>query len=501
MRVLVGGVASIALILAGALAMDWYRLSFEPTTDGVLRIAVDLRNVHLCHLTQLCVSTPLAPLPGMFPTLAAVTMWSSLGVAGLAAFQAGTRILTGGAYESVTRLGYMVSLMAVSIAVATAYMFGPESEGAMIGAAAQAGVVLHRTWGPLTLIAGLIGGFATLYIAVAPESSDRGAAYKPVHLPPARALSESRTRTPVVRIPFPEHTGLFPMPGRGATGTAASARPPGERKAVGSTAIPFPERPERPTAELAVAGIDRPRGLSPDPRARPTTDLRSPRAPTMTGIQPMRAPTAVGSQPIGLRPPTSPPAAAPARPPPRQVPRSTDAPAPGERPATGVHAVGAPARPTGASDAPGAPPSRTKSGPVAPVPEHLRNRLSYVAITAELTGGGIDARREDGSSRLVLWRDVVGVVARRMPPAYDATVFVDVVSAAGSTLRIVPWTRLTGEPIAGELAERPRGVIEHVLRRCPGARLDPATRNFLATDEVAQLPDLATLRAHDERLA
>src|SRR5262249_21478741 len=88
--------------------------------------------------------------------------------------------------------------------------------------------------------------------------------------------------------------------------------------------------------------------------------------------------------------------------------------------------------------------SRTKSGPLPPIPEHLRNRLRYVALTAEVTGGGIDARREDGLSRLVLWRDVVGVVARRMPPAYDGAAFVDIVSTVGSTLRIVPWTRLTG---------------------------------------------------------
>jgi len=62
------------------------------------------------------------------------------------------------------------------------------------------------------------------------------------------------------------------------------------------------------------------------------------------------------------------------------------------------------------------------------VPEHLRKRLSYVALTAELTGGGIDARREDGTSRLVLWRDVVGVVVRRMPPVFDNALFVDIVS-------------------------------------------------------------------------
>jgi hypothetical protein len=145
--------------------------------------------------------------------------------------------------------------------------------------------------------------------------------------------------------------------------------------------------------------------------------------------------------------------------------------------------------------------SRTMSGPLPPIPEHLRNRLQYVALTAEMTGGGIDARREDGISRLVLWRDVVGVVARRMPPIYDGAAFVDIVSTAGSTLRIVSWTRLTGDLVEADADARPRAVVEHVVARCPTARLDPATRQFLDSGEPAQLPDLDTLRAHDARLA
>jgi hypothetical protein len=146
---------------------------------------------------------------------------------------------------------------------------------------------------------------------------------------------------------------------------------------------------------------------------------------------------------------------------------------------------------------------RRKTSSIAPIPEHLRHRLSYVAITVELTSGGLDARREDGSSRLVLWRDVVGVVVRQLPPAYDGAVFVDVVSTAGSTLRIVPWTRLTGDPVdaVGGDDDRPRAIVERVVAMASGARLDPATRQFFETGEVAQLPDLETLRAHDARLA
>jgi hypothetical protein len=168
---------------------------------------------------------------------------------------------------------------------------------------------------------------------------------------------------------------------------------------------------------------------------------------------------------------------------------------------TGVTRAARPSTDPSVSGAPSAPLAMRRTGPLPPVPEHLRNRLQYVALTADVTGGGVDARREDGLSRLVLWRDVVGVVARRLPPVYDSAAFVDIVSTAGSTLRIVPWTRLTGELVDAAGDDRPRAVVEHVLARCPNARLDPATQHFLDTGEPAQLPDLDTLRAHDDRLA
>jgi hypothetical protein len=174
MRVLVGAIASLALILAGTLVMDWYRLSFGAVAGGAEQIAIDLRNVHICSTGHVCAAVPLPPLSGMFPTLATATLWSSLGFAALVAFQTGARVLTGNANDSLTKLGYMLALMTISLAVAAAYMFGPEPEGPGIGLAAQVGIALHRTWAPLTLLAGHVAGFATLYMAVAPESSDRG---------------------------------------------------------------------------------------------------------------------------------------------------------------------------------------------------------------------------------------------------------------------------------------------------------------------------------------
>jgi hypothetical protein len=141
-----------------------------------------------------------------------------------------------------------------------------------------------------------------------------------------------------------------------------------------------------------------------------------------------------------------------------------------------------------------------RSQPIA-IPEHVRGKLRFAALTAELTRGGVDARREDGSARLVIWRDVVGVVARRLPPELDGDTFVDLVSTAGSTIRITPWTRLTGDPIEGDGEARARSVVKLVLAQCAEIKLDRATREFVDGKPAAQLPDAAMLAKHDEHLA
>lgn len=607
LRVLVGGFAAIALILVGALAMDWFRLSFA-SEAGSGSLGVDLRHIRTCVAGVACVTVRLGPLPGMYPALAAVTMWSSLLVVAMVVFQGGMRVLTGNASEAITRLGYMVTLMALSIAVATAYIFGLDNEGPKIAAAVEAAGALRRAEGPLTLILGLMTALVALYWATASESSDPAAAYKPVTVPSA----DGRSRTPSMRIPFPEQSGLIQLPT-----DPASVEPQVPLRTRPMTEAPEPPDrtgsgtgrhlvSERPTTDLRrpATGAHKPgftavgtnpnqpapltaRSQSPTgPQARsqsPTgPQARSPsptgpqaRSPSPTGPQsnlrtrsPTGAPTADGSTrnadafdpasrtriPTGLSKPIDPartPTGAPsstgdashARTPtgssnaidpasrartPTGAPLLADGaartrtitgvmsavepePQPRTRTMTGVVPVRAATAeprnrtstgmiPVQAGEATGMHAARTKSGPLPPVPPHLRNRLAYVAVTAELTSGGIDARREDGTSRLVLWRDVVGVVARRLPDVYDATTFIDVVSTAGSTLRIVPWTKLTGVPVADGEA-RPRGIVECVVERCPAARVDPATQYFLETGEAAQLPDLSTLKAHDERLA
>ncbi len=141
-----------------------------------------------------------------------------------------------------------------------------------------------------------------------------------------------------------------------------------------------------------------------------------------------------------------------------------------------------------------------------PGPSHLRGKLRYAAAIVELTRGGLDARREDGTNVLVVWRDIVGAVARRLPKELEGITFVDLVSTAGSTLRLLPWTRLSlddNRQLDDQTeARRALAILAVVSDRCPDITFDPATRAFIESrSEAAQLPDLATLAAHDERLA
>jgi hypothetical protein len=142
--------------------------------------------------------------------------------------------------------------------------------------------------------------------------------------------------------------------------------------------------------------------------------------------------------------------------------------------------------------------------PPAAVPDALANKLRYTTLSANISHVGIDAKREDGFARVVMWPDVVGIVARRLPATapYEGVTFIDLVSTAGATLRILPWTQLTGDAIIGDGVERARALCQLVAARCRGAKLDPATRTFIGSHgQAAQLPDEETLAAHDKRLA
>ena len=156
-----------------------------------------------------------------------------------------------------------------------------------------------------------------------------------------------------------------------------------------------------------------------------------------------------------------------------------------------------------ASAAPAPAPIASAPAPIANAPAPEPATLNYAVATATLTRMGISAQREDGTHKQVAWDSVIGVIARRLPTEapYDGSTFVDVVSAAGATLRFLPWTQIDGAPILGEGEERARAFVQLVAARCLDAKLDSYTKVFAdGGGRAAQLPSAKTLAAHDEKL-
>jgi len=353
-RVLGALVGYLVLVITSTFVMDWFVMrGGGMLMGGAGKIGIDLRSVTVCAEVGPCVSISFSGIPsrGMFPTIAFVTFWGTMLVSLLVAYQAGTRIVSGVANESLARIATFGGLAMVAAAGATGFLFAPELGSAE---AELLGVSVERTWAPTLLILAHIVGIVAMQWSISQETLDDDGAYKPL----ASALPEARVVAPA----------------------------------------------------------------------------QAPRSSTGDGVPEVAA----------------------------------------ERPPT---------------------------GPVPTMPERLRKQLRYTTLSAEITRAGIDARREDGSSLLVMWRDVVGVVARRLPPEHEGATFIDVVSTAGATLRILPWTRLTGELVSGGGDARARALVALVATSCPTVKLDARTAAFVDNGEAAQLPDLDKLAAHDARLA
>lgn len=145
----------------------------------------------------------------------------------------------------------------------------------------------------------------------------------------------------------------------------------------------------------------------------------------------------------------------------------------------------------------------TTPPPLRALANQFKGKIQFAVVTGDITVGGIDARREDGSAVLVMWRDVVGLVVRRLPPELDGHPFVDIVSTAGMTLRVLPWSKMTGEHLSGDNEGRVRSFLKIVRPRCPEAKLDRATQAYLddASKLPAQLPNADMLAKHDQALA
>src|SRR5438105_2168539 len=94
-RLLVCAIASLVLIVASTLVMDWFRIgNDELDAMGVGTLSIDLRAAHACAGPQhVCASVSLGQFRGFFPASATITLFSSLSFAILLVWQAGRRLI------------------------------------------------------------------------------------------------------------------------------------------------------------------------------------------------------------------------------------------------------------------------------------------------------------------------------------------------------------------------------------------------------------------------
>lgn len=555
LRLLLCAGVALGLMIFSLFMSEWFQISIDGL--GALEQAtftLDLRSAKACLPTGACAIVPMARFQGFYSTISAVTFYGNCTLGLIVAYQAGLRIFTGRSGEALVKLGYIGSIICFFAVGATGYLFEPEAATGSFGTLGIVSVNVIRSWAPALLLAADALAFIALHLAVAeelqlamPSNALRTSVTAGLNRAPAISGESLSTQGPAA----PRGNARDPSPPILPEPSIRAAERPSDRPTLRPVERPPTVRPaERPSDRPTLRPPERPPTVRPPepPSDRPTTRLperpvmhipdgppihaasvTTPHSPDGAEDTAHATPAVEPSPPatINSSVPDTPAAASSSH-----VPAATveefalagdvnDNPAiesaiaqlhieslfpPVNRPAVEhakPHQALEIAETVASAQTPnaGARPNGTSTEPA------LRGKLNFATIEVLLSTTGIDAKREDGIITAVSWADIVGVVARRLPSVtpYDGETFVDVVSTAGSTLRILPWTELAGEELhtdSTSTTERARALVQFVASRCPAAQVDNATRIFLGgRGMAAQLSSAELLAQHDERLS
>jgi hypothetical protein len=478
LRLLLCAGSSLALMIVSMFVVEWFRISIEGLDlMGMSGFKLDLRSASACMPDGSCASVPLSKFQGFYPTISVATFYGSCVTLLIVAFQAGSRLLGGTAGEGITRLGYLFAIGGFLAAGATGYLFQPETAAGNLGAMGMVSVTVTRTWGPAMLLLADVLALVTLHLASAEDSFDSLATSDAKRLPVTPVRVRPPTAPPMPYKPA-SRASVIPFESIPIDGRKPSA--PAIDRRLSANDAPIEAAPAKPRAVSSIPLDERLSANEAPPDSSATAPDAGPaiaRTTSSADTAPDAIARAMSSIPLDAR----------------SLDSDFELPLPPVKRSTASPFMTA-------SDLPSAPQAPAK--PEASV----RGKLSFATTTVALTSNGVDATCETGATKAVAWSDVVGVVARRLPPdaPYHGETFVDLVSTSGSTLRILPWTELTGELLQGSEGpiERARAFVQLVASRCPGAKLDAATRTFLGSRGLAaQLPDAALLAQHDARLS
>jgi len=477
LRLLLCAAVGLALMAFSLFFSEWFWISIQGLgAMGLSEFRLDLRSATACLANGTCDSIPMSRLQGAYPTVSALTFYGHSALALIVVYEVIRRLVTGRAGEGLAKLGYIGAIACLFVAGATGYFFQPEVP---VGNASSEGIVaitVMRSWAPVALLVADVLALVTLRLAAVEE------VFRAVRLDRSKLSASHRS----------------PNGGRLMSSSGAAAALPRD------TASPSPPIVEPPEPRLAERPSQRALSRSSGTLSRSHSALPvAPKSASADALQPNHA---SDSDPAANVAPSVEELVL--------LGEGDDNPAIEDaiaqlRIEPLISSLRGPSPDLARSD--GGAEIREAISPIPPGASSssfaaLRGKLNFATAEVTLSGTGIDAKREDGMIKVVPWEDVVGVVARRLPPVtpYDGETFVDVVSTSGSTLRILPWTQLAGEDLYSDdnTTERARALVQLVASRCPAASVDPATRSFLGGRGLAaQLPTVDLLALHDERLS
>lgn len=179
--------ASLGVVSASLLLVTWFTARMPngqiSSFAGVSEFSIDLRSLSTCDQQPgMHCEMPLEHVAvgraGLrtYLTAATVTFWTSLVFAALVVLQVGARLVIDRALTRLNIVAYVVGILAMTCACATAYVFGP----------AFGPFEIQPTIAPMVLVMGCVLGIITVYYAAPPSRDKPIKAAEPV-IPAARA--------------------------------------------------------------------------------------------------------------------------------------------------------------------------------------------------------------------------------------------------------------------------------------------------------------------------
>lgn len=197
-RVLVLAIACLALVVVTTLVKGWFVIEI----GGLGKAEMGLRSVSACNMGT-CAEIKASP-GGLFGVCANIAYFGSFAIALIVLYQTYLRVTVGYATPELSHKGIFASVAVLVFGFFAAFVFGPDSKGAVFGGAFGVSVDISRSWGIPAFFAAHFCGIAALHVA-ASETSGIAETH-----PPVTAIARPTTPEPAP-APAPVEVAARPV--------------------------------------------------------------------------------------------------------------------------------------------------------------------------------------------------------------------------------------------------------------------------------------------------